>query len=304
MTLMIDPCHIWNVIYNARREHRESSSNFTKYCACHEKWLSWLILVTYETTLRGAALVTVQHHQILRLPRNSEFKMSAENSVNCFRQYKDDSTTIRWRNRHLAPAASETLLVPSCRRILYGKIQHFALRLSPKISQSAVPATKSDAPPSPNTAPATKSDSEPLYSELLYSELLRSELLYSDLLCSELFYSQLLYSQLLCSELLCSELLCSELLYAELPYSELLCSELVYSELLYSELVYSELLYSELLDSELLYSKLLYSQLLYSELLYSEVLYSELLDSKLLYSELLYSELLDLYSELLDCCGF
>ena len=44
---------------------------------------------------------------------------------------------IRAWNRHLAPAASETLLVPSWRRILYWKIQHFALRLSPKISPNA-----------------------------------------------------------------------------------------------------------------------------------------------------------------------
>ena len=63
MTLMIDPRHIWNVIYNAW--------SITHYCACHAKWLSWLILVTYETliTLRGATKVTFQHHQILRLPR-------------------------------------------------------------------------------------------------------------------------------------------------------------------------------------------------------------------------------------------
>ena len=59
----------------------KSSSNFTKYCTCHEKWISWLSSVTYETlfTMRGATRVTLQLHQILRLPRNSEFKTSAEN---------------------------------------------------------------------------------------------------------------------------------------------------------------------------------------------------------------------------------
>ena len=36
---------------------------------------------------------------------------------------------IRALNRHLAPAASEAFLVPPWRRILYGKIQHFALRI-------------------------------------------------------------------------------------------------------------------------------------------------------------------------------
>ena len=84
VTVMIDPCHIWNVIYNARSnschcptspntapatinnshdfsssqmkrysqcgEQQVSPSNITKYCACHEKSLSWLIFVTYETS--------------------------------------------------------------------------------------------------------------------------------------------------------------------------------------------------------------------------------------------------------------
>ena len=47
------------------------SQNVTKYCACHAKCISWLIRVTYETlfTMRGATTVTLQRHQILRLPR-------------------------------------------------------------------------------------------------------------------------------------------------------------------------------------------------------------------------------------------
>ena len=94
ITLMIDPPHIWNVIYNARSnkshpptgpntapgtenhshdwssshlkrhlqwaEQQESPSNFTKYCACHE------ILQDFTGQ-----------------------------SLNCFRQYKDDSRIIR-----------------------------------------------------------------------------------------------------------------------------------------------------------------------------------------------------------------
>ena len=52
-------------------EQQVSSTNVTKYCACHEKWLASLILVTYETsfTMRGATGITLQPHQILRLPR-------------------------------------------------------------------------------------------------------------------------------------------------------------------------------------------------------------------------------------------
>ena len=50
---------------------QESASNFTKYCACHAKWMSSMICVTYETSfpMRGASEVTLQPHQILRLPR-------------------------------------------------------------------------------------------------------------------------------------------------------------------------------------------------------------------------------------------
>ena len=52
-------------------EQQVSPSNLTKYCACHAKWLSWLIFVTYGTsfTMRGATGITLQPHQILRLPR-------------------------------------------------------------------------------------------------------------------------------------------------------------------------------------------------------------------------------------------
>ena len=105
MNLMIDPRHIWNVIYNERSnknhnptspntapatqneshdwsashmkrhlqcaEQAKSPSNFTKYCACHAKWISWMIRLTCETsfTMREATRVTLQLHQILRLPR-------------------------------------------------------------------------------------------------------------------------------------------------------------------------------------------------------------------------------------------
>ena len=105
MTVVTDPPHIWNVIYNARNNrwhpptspntapatqsdchdwsssHRKrflqcgqqqmASSNITEYCACHAKWLSWLILLTYEMlfTMRGTTDGILQHHRILRLPR-------------------------------------------------------------------------------------------------------------------------------------------------------------------------------------------------------------------------------------------
>ena len=51
-------------------EQQVSPSNLTKYCACHEKWLDCFIVLTYETSfpMRGATGVTIQPHQILRLP--------------------------------------------------------------------------------------------------------------------------------------------------------------------------------------------------------------------------------------------
>ena len=52
-------------------EQSTDSWNLTKYCACHAKWMSSMICVTYETSfpMRGASKVTLQPHQILRLPR-------------------------------------------------------------------------------------------------------------------------------------------------------------------------------------------------------------------------------------------
>ena len=104
VTLMIDPRHIWNVIYNAQSnrthpptspniapatlndshdwcpshmrrhlqcaEQQDSSSNVTKYCTCHIKWHSWLMSVTYETHLQCAEQQDSSSNvTILHLPR-------------------------------------------------------------------------------------------------------------------------------------------------------------------------------------------------------------------------------------------
>ena len=55
-------------------EQQVSRSNLTKYCACHAERFTYLILITYETsfTMRGATGVTIQPHQILRLPRKND----------------------------------------------------------------------------------------------------------------------------------------------------------------------------------------------------------------------------------------
>ena len=170
MNLIIDPHHIWNIIYNARSnksqpptspntapatqneshdwsashmkrhlqcaEQQGSASHFTKYCACHAKWISWLIRIRYETsfTMRGATLVTVQHHQILRLPRNSEFTISAQNpwivsaNIKTIRAWSEHDPKIKSSSR---TRRFGDLTRPTSNTILYWKIQHFALRLSP-----------------------------------------------------------------------------------------------------------------------------------------------------------------------------
>ena len=137
--LVLGPRLIWNVIYNAQSnrshpptspsaapatqndshhlsswhmkrhlqcaEKHASPSNLTKCCPCHEKWCASLIFVTYETlfTMRGATGITLQPHQILRLPR----KITLQNQRKiCRKQLKrqfqcgDDSNMIRPWSEH------------------------------------------------------------------------------------------------------------------------------------------------------------------------------------------------------------
>ena len=60
-------------------EQAMSTSNLTKYCACHAKCISWLIRVTYETSfrMRGASNVNLEPQQILRLPRKMNLMIDA-----------------------------------------------------------------------------------------------------------------------------------------------------------------------------------------------------------------------------------
>ena len=406
--------HIWNVIYNARSntgyratspntapatkddshdwssshmkrhlqcaEKQESSSNFTKYCACHERWLSWLILVTYSMwfTMRGATLVTVQHHQILRLPRkmtlmidprhiwnliynarsNTGYRPTSPNtapatkfwdqdisgkSLNCFRQYKDDFDHD--------PNISEDKIVISHPPLRRPYSFHLANTFCMENTTFRAPAiyqnfTKRCACHEKWRSSFTKYFAchekclwatflcatllwatllwatllwaTLLWATLLWATLLWATLLWPTVLWATLVWATLLWATLLSATLLWATLLCATLLWATLLWATLLWATLLWATLLWATLLwatllratlhsatlllYSELLYSELLYSERLYSELLYSELLCSELLYSELFYSELLYSELLYSELLYSELL--YSELLDCCDF
>ena len=65
-------------------EQQESPSTFTKYCACHAKWISWLIRLTYETSfrMRRASKVNLEPHQILRLPRKMNLMIDPRHTWN------------------------------------------------------------------------------------------------------------------------------------------------------------------------------------------------------------------------------
>ena len=134
------PHHIWNVIYNARSnrshnptsphtapatqieshdkssshmkrhlqraEQQESQSNFTKHCACQAKCCSWLIRIRYETsfTMRGATLVTVKHHQILRLPPKMNLMIDQRHIIWNVIYNARSSTGYRQTSPNTAPA--------------------------------------------------------------------------------------------------------------------------------------------------------------------------------------------------------
>ena len=82
--------HDWSLSHMKRilqcAEQQESASNFSKYCACHAKWLSWLILVTHEThfTMRRATRVSLQLQQVLRLPRKMTLMTDPCHTWNAF----------------------------------------------------------------------------------------------------------------------------------------------------------------------------------------------------------------------------
>ena len=77
-------------------------SKITKYCACHEEWFSWSISVTSETsfTMRGATSITLQPHQILRLPRKMALMIDLRHIWNVIYNARS--------NRHHPPTSPNT----------------------------------------------------------------------------------------------------------------------------------------------------------------------------------------------------
>ena len=156
-------------------EHAQSATNLTKYCACHE-------ICKFKTSAETPWIASANRKTIRR-------------------QSDDNPTIIRPWNRHLAPAASETLLVrpwtgfciekynisrsgylPKCHQMLRlpRKVTlqlHQILRLPRKMNLMIDPrhtwnviynarSMHSQPPTSPNTAPATKSVSSRLQRKL------------------------------------------------------------------------------------------------------------------------------------------
>ena len=134
MALMINPLEAWNAIYNARgstrhpptspnaapatknTSHDQSSwsmkrylqcakqhkapSNVTKCYACHEKYLSWSILLKHETlfTMRKAAQGILQRDQMLRLPSKMSLQTRRQfgwKLMKCYFHCVTDASMIR-----------------------------------------------------------------------------------------------------------------------------------------------------------------------------------------------------------------
>ena len=112
----------------------KSPSNLTKYCACHE---ILKLKISAETPW-----------MLPPIERRFDDNPNTSDDIRRYPTTKSSSRTRRFGD----------LTRPSLETILYCKIQHFASRLSPKMSRSAAPVTKSHPPTSPNTAPATQNE--------------------------------------------------------------------------------------------------------------------------------------------------
>ena len=134
-------------------EQQVSRSNLTKYCACHAERLAYLVLITYQTSfpMRGATGITIQPHQILRLPRKmtlQDFKENLQKQVKRHFQCGADPSMIRaWsenenanrnppRNRgyfSTSPRAFSIVKYNVSRPILHSNL-HQVLRLLRKVT--------------------------------------------------------------------------------------------------------------------------------------------------------------------------
>ena len=372
-THILSPHRIWNVIYSARSnrchhptspntapatkndstalssshmkrhfqcaEQQVSPSNLTKYCACHEKWLDCFIVLTYETSfpMRGATGVTIQPHQILRLPRKmtlQDFKENLQKQVKRHFQCGADPSMIRawsdhenanrnpprkWGYFSSSPRAFSIEKYNVSRPILHSNLHqilrlprkvplelHQILRLPRKVTLELHQVLRL---PRKVTLELHQVLHLPRKVTLELHQVLRLPLycnwtlLYSTVLYSTWLYSTWHYSTWHYSTWHYSTWHYSTWHYSTWHYSTWLYSTWLYSTWLYSTWLYSTWLYSTWHYSTWHYSTWHYSTWLYSTWLYSTWLYLTLLYVTLLYVTLLYLTLLYLtllYLTLLD----
>ena len=130
-------------LYLQCAEQQRCFYKITDCCACHGKWLSWLIRITYETlvTMRGATEISLQHHQILRLPRKVTLIIDPLHTWNVI--YNARSNTCHSPNSpNTAPATKSNTHHPlHTWNVIYTARSNMC-----------------HSPNSPNTPPATKSN--------------------------------------------------------------------------------------------------------------------------------------------------
>ena len=321
-THILSPHRIWNVIYSARSnrchhptspntapatkndstalssshmkrhfqcaEQQVSPSNLTKYCACHEKWLDCFIVLTYETSfpMRGATGVTIQPHQILRLPRKmtlQDFKENLQKQVKRHFQCGADPTMIRAWSEHDPSMKTQTATRLASEVTFRAHHEHFLLKNTTFRAQSYIQTfTKYCACHVKCHLNFTKYCACHEKWHLNFTKYCA---------CHDKWH--LNFTKYCAGHCTVTELYCT-LLYLTLLYVTLLYVTLLYVTLLYLTLLYLTLLYLTLLDTTLRDTTLRDTTLLDSTLLDST-----LLDSTWHYSTWHYSTWLLFYLTLL-----
>ena len=321
-THILSPHRIWNVIYSARSnrchhptspntapatkndstalssshmkhhfqcaEQQVSPSNLTKYCACHEKWLDCFIVLAYETSfpMRGATGVTIQPHQILRLPRKmtlQDFKENLQKQVKRHFQCGADPSMIRAWSEHDPTMKTQTATRLASEVTFRAHHEHFLLKNTTFRAQSYIQTfTKYCACHVKCHLNFTKYCACHEKWHLNFTKYCA---------CHEKWH--LNFTKYCAGHCTVTELYCT-LLYLTLLYVTLLYVTLLYVTLLYLTLLYLTLLYLTLLDTTLRDTTLRDTTLLDSTLLDST-----LLDSTWHYSTWHYSTWLLFYLTLL-----
>ena len=144
-THILSPHHIWNVIYSARsnRCHDPTSPNTAP--ATQNRIAKFLTksLKTDETSfpMRGATGVTIQPHQILRLPRKmtlQDFKENLQKQVKRHFQCGADPTMIRAWSEHDPTMKTQTATRLATEVTFRAHHEHFLLKNTTFRAQSYI----------------------------------------------------------------------------------------------------------------------------------------------------------------------